>query len=116
MQYAEIVGLLRKEFGGMKTHNLARLENLQCGHDITKFNEEFNRIGQGCRDILSEEAQKFRYIRLVKPHSLRKYLQTVSATSSLQQLQSLAVEMASLHTPPPTPTWRDKKKTDSSGG
>ena len=67
----------------MKTRDLARLENLKCGKDITKFNEEFNNIGQGCRDILPEAAQKFRYIRLVKPDSLQKYLQTACAGSSL---------------------------------
>jgi hypothetical protein len=55
----------------MKASALARLENLKCGGDISKFNDDFNRIGQGCRDILSEEAQKFRYIRLIKPDSLR---------------------------------------------
>ena len=63
----------------MKTRDLALLENLKCGNDLTKFNDEFNKIGQGCRDILSEAAQKLRYIRLVKPESLRKYLQTASA-------------------------------------
>lgn len=94
----------------MKTRDLARLENLKCGNDITKFNEEFNRIGQGCRDILSEEAQNFRYIRLVKPDSLRKYLQTACARSSLQQLQSLAVEMEDLHTPVSNSNWRDQNR------
>jgi hypothetical protein len=68
----------------MKTRDLARLENLKSGKNITKFNEEFNKIGQGCRDILSEAAQKFRYIRLVKPDSLRKCLQTACGRSSLQ--------------------------------
>jgi hypothetical protein len=63
--------LLQGEFGGMKASALARLENLKCGPDVAKFNDEFNKIGQGCRDILSEEAQKFRYIRLLKPESLR---------------------------------------------
>ena len=74
MQYNEIVSLLQKEYGAMKTKDLARLENLKCGADISKFNDEFNRIGTGCRDILSEAAQKFCYIRLVKPDGLRMYL------------------------------------------
>ena len=77
----------------MKGRDLACLENLKCGNDITKFNNEFNKIGQGCYDILPEAAQKFRYIRLVKPESLRMTLQGVSALSLLQQLQSLAVIM-----------------------
>ena len=55
----------------MKASALARLENLKCGTDVAKFNDEFNKIAQGCRDILSEEAQKFRYIGLLKPESLR---------------------------------------------
>jgi hypothetical protein len=62
----------------MKTRDLARLENLKCGKDIYKFNEEFNNIGQGCRDLLPEAAQKFRYIRLIQPASLRPYLQAAS--------------------------------------
>jgi hypothetical protein len=56
LQYDEIVTALQKEYGAMKTRDLARLENLKCGNDITKFNDEFNKIGQGCRDILSEDA------------------------------------------------------------
>ncbi len=68
----------------MKTRDLARLENLKCGTDINKFNDEFNKIGQGCRDILSEAAQKFKYVRLVKPESLRTTLQGLSALSLLQ--------------------------------
>jgi hypothetical protein len=40
----------------MKTRDPARLENLKCGKDIHIFNQEFNQIGQGCRDILSEVA------------------------------------------------------------
>lgn len=83
MNFDEVAALLRKEYGAMKTRDLARLENLKCGTDITKFNDDFNRIGQGCRDILSEEAQKFRYIRLVKPEGVRRYLQSASANSSL---------------------------------
>jgi hypothetical protein len=94
----------------MKAQDLARLENLKCGHDITRFNDEFNKIGQGCRDILPEEAQKFRYIRLVKPEGLRKFLQSACAQSSLQQLQSLAVQMQDLHAPAPTPTWREQTR------
>jgi hypothetical protein len=65
---------LNKEYGGNRASDLARLENLKCGRDIAKFNEEFNSIGQCCHDILPEEAQKFRYIRLVKPDSLRPFL------------------------------------------
>jgi hypothetical protein len=46
MDYLELVTLLRKEYGGVKTRELARLEALKCGSDIYKFNEDFNRIGQ----------------------------------------------------------------------
>jgi hypothetical protein len=46
MDYQELVALLRKEYGGVKTRELARLEALKCGADIYKFNEDFNRIGQ----------------------------------------------------------------------
>jgi hypothetical protein len=46
MDYLELVALLRKEYGGVKTRELARLEALKCGSDIYKFNEDFNRIGQ----------------------------------------------------------------------
>ena len=84
MQYEEVLALLQKEYGAMKTRDLARLENLKCGADINKFNDEFNKIGQGCRDILPEAAQKFKYVRLVKPESLRTTLQGLSALSSLQ--------------------------------
>jgi len=45
LHYGELVALLEKEYGAMKTRDLARLENLKCGHDINKFNEEFNTIG-----------------------------------------------------------------------
>ena len=65
---------MKKEFGGNRMSDLWRLENLKCGRDIVKFNEDFNKIGQCCRDILPEEAQKFRYIRLIKPDSLRPFL------------------------------------------
>ena len=83
LQYEELLTLLQKEYGAMKTPDLAWLENLKCAPDINKFNDEFNKIGQGCRAILSEDAQKFRYIRLVKPETLRQFLQTASAQSSL---------------------------------
>jgi hypothetical protein len=56
LEYDEIVALLQEEYGAMKTRDLARLENLKCGNDINKFNDEFNKIGQGCRDILPEDA------------------------------------------------------------
>jgi hypothetical protein len=56
LDYKDIVALLQKEYGAQKTMNLALLENLKCGKDIHKFNEEFNAIGQGCRDILPEVA------------------------------------------------------------
>ena len=46
MDYLELVILLRKEYGGVKTRELARLEALKCGSDIYKFNEDFNKIGQ----------------------------------------------------------------------
>jgi hypothetical protein len=46
MDYQELIVLLRKEYGGIKTRELARLEALKCGPDIYKFNEDFNRIGQ----------------------------------------------------------------------
>jgi hypothetical protein len=45
MQYHELVALLHKEYGAMQTAALARLENLTCGRNITKFNDEFNKIG-----------------------------------------------------------------------
>jgi hypothetical protein len=61
---------------------------------------------------LSEDAQKFRYIRLVKPDSVRGLLQAACANSSLQQLQSLAVEMQDLHAPAPTPNWRDQNRSN----
>lgn len=48
--------MLKKEYGSMKTRDIARLNNLKCGNDVDKFNDEFNKIGQGCRDIYSEEA------------------------------------------------------------
>jgi hypothetical protein len=91
LPFDEIVALLKKEYGTMKCSDLARLENLKCGNDISKFNDEFNKIGQGCRDILPEEAQKFKYVRLVKPEGLRVVLQGLSAVTSLQQLQSMAI-------------------------
>lgn len=72
--FGDLVTLLQKEYGSIKTRDIARLNNLRCGSDITKFNDEFNKIGQGCRDIFPEPAQKFVYIRLVKPESLRKHL------------------------------------------
>ena len=56
LRYDEVVTSLQKEYGAMQTHDLARLENLKCGNDINKFNDEFNKIGQGCRAILPEEA------------------------------------------------------------
>ena len=45
LEYQEIVALMQKEYGAMKTRDLACLEKLKCGIDITKFNEEFNKIG-----------------------------------------------------------------------
>jgi hypothetical protein len=45
MDYQELIVLLRKEYGGIKTRELAHLEALKCGPDIYKFNEDFNRIG-----------------------------------------------------------------------
>ena len=78
LTYEEIVTLLQKEYGAIKTRDLARLDNLKCGNDIVKFNDEFNRIGQGCQDILSEAAQIFKNVHLVKPESLRTTLQGMS--------------------------------------
>lgn len=69
-----MVQLLRNEYGGMKTKDIARLNNLKCGADLNKFNDEFNKIGQGCREVLPEAAQKYTYVRLVKPDGLRKHL------------------------------------------
>lgn len=43
--FEEVVELLRKEYGSMKTKDIARLNNLKCGGDINKFNDEFNKIG-----------------------------------------------------------------------
>jgi hypothetical protein len=45
LSFQDIVALLQKEYGAMKTRDLARLENLKCGNDVTKFNDEFNKIG-----------------------------------------------------------------------
>jgi hypothetical protein len=49
---------------------------------------------------------------LVKPESLRAILQGVSALSSLQQLQSLAVEMQDLHAPATSSNWRDQNRSN----
>lgn len=43
--FDDVVALLKKEYGAMKTRDIARLNNLKCGNDINKFNDEFNKIG-----------------------------------------------------------------------
>jgi hypothetical protein len=52
--YPELLRAFEREYINYKETSVARLENLKFNNDIHKFNQDFNKIGTGCKRVCPE--------------------------------------------------------------
>ena len=69
-----------------------KLQNLRCGSDLVKFNEDFALLAAATVATMGEKWVKNIYLNSLYPKDLAPYL-TICHTDSLQQMMARAIEV-----------------------